>query len=831
YPEAEGRDRFLYGLGWSYFKLGDMPKSAENFEMLVENYPNSGLAVTAYLQLGEARAQMKNYKRAAKAYEQALSKAKDPADAKTARYDLAWAYYQAKMFKEASDVLDGMLANRKDLDSPDYIEAENLLARCKLYIGDYPPAISIFEKIADKYPSNPLAQDALMGLAEAYERHDEPYKAVDTYKRLLKNYPESSMKAEALFGIGRNFLEQENFPQAVEGFKALLAQITSPDYREKGLFGLAESFYGEKDYPDAKENYSSYLQQFPDGPRRDQALYGLAWSRMGLKEYQASYESFMKLSAQTKDKSLVPEALLDAGEALYDQGKYAGAEKQYKDVLAKFPGTGQASKAVYALAWTELKLNNAKDAASGFEEFSKANPKDPLSKEADYQRALILIQQGDLKAGAALLKSVADRDPSGDVGSRAKLALVKALTAQGDQAQAQAQAQAILDQLKKNGSTDLVQEAVFQQAFLKFNQQDFTEARKLFDEFVKKYPGSGYELKARYFSALSAINLKDYQAAAGGLKKVADSTDPVLKPGALYWYADSCYNLKKYQDAFDAYTSFISAYPADKSLPEAEYGRAWALDKLNRTSDAEAAFKDLAIKYPDGPHAAEAWYKVGGYGIAAKDFTTAASAFENFLKLKQDGSLKADASFQLGEALEALNKNDEAAKAYLDAEAAGGPLKAPSALRAGKLLASAGKYAPACAEFDTAAQDGNFAGEALVGKGKALFAQKKYDEAIAALKNAADHTQTLEVRADGYYTSGECFSAKSDYKDAIIGYTKCVVLGENPYRADSMLKIAESYAALGEKGKAELAYKDFLGAYPDGPKAAQAKEALKKLEG
>ena len=116
-------------------------------------------------------------------------------------------------------------------------------------------------------------------------------------------------------------------------------------------------------------------------------------------------------------------------------------------------------------------------------------------------------------------------------------------------------------------------------------------------------------------------------------------------------------------------------------------------------------------------------------------------------------------------------------------------------------------------------------------KGKALFAQKNYDDAVTALRKAADYSQALDVRADGYYTAGECFSAKSDYKDAIIEYTKCVVLGENPFRADSMLNIAESYVSLGEKDKAALAYKDYLGAYPDGPNAPKAKEALKKLEG
>ena len=112
YPDAQERDRYLYGLSWVLLQTwghaggrGELRKAGGR----VSGFGN--LAVTACMQLGEARARMKNYEQAADAYKRALAKAKDPADIKTARYDLAWAYYQAKMFKEAEQALVEMMGS------------------------------------------------------------------------------------------------------------------------------------------------------------------------------------------------------------------------------------------------------------------------------------------------------------------------------------------------------------------------------------------------------------------------------------------------------------------------------------------------------------------------------------------------------------------------------------------------------------------------------------------------------------------------------------------------------------------------------------------------
>ncbi|HLB25901.1 MAG TPA: tetratricopeptide repeat protein, partial [Nitrospirota bacterium] len=281
----------------------------------------------------------------------------------------------------------------------------------------------------------------------------------------------------------------------------------------------------------------------------------------------------------------------------------------------------------------------------------------------------------------------------------------------------------------------------------------------------------------------------------------------------------------------NSYSSFISFYPANRLVPEAEYGRAWAYDKLGRAKEAKEAFKGLAAKYPDGAHAPDAWYKVGEYSYKEKDYPEVAAAFEKYLALRPDSKLKADADYQLGVAREALGQDEAAAQAFIAASGAGGPLKAPSALRAGRLLAKLGKGAEALPYFDTAAGDPDFASEALVGKGRALLQANKYDEAVVALKKASEHTATAETRAEGYYLAGEASVALRDYKGAVLEYTKSTVVGDTKFKPLSLMGIAGAYEKLGENEKALGAYKKFLDAYQSDEKASEAQAAIKRLEG
>jgi tetratricopeptide (TPR) repeat protein len=163
--------------------------------------------------------------------------------------------------------------------------------------------------------------------------------------------------------------------------------------------------------------------------------------------------------------------------------------------------------------------------------------------------------------------------------------------------------------------------------------------------------------------------------------------------------------------------------------------------------------------------------------------------------------------------------------------AAGGPLKGPAAIRAGRILVKYGKPADALAHFDAVAGDREYASEALVGRGRALLMENKYDDALESLRKAPDYPADTAVRAEGYSLAGDACYGKGDFKGAIVEYTKATLLGDSDFKGPALFGAASSYAALGEKDKALAAYRKYLDAYPEGSKSLEAKEAIKKLEG
>ena len=76
-----------------------------------------------------------------------------------------------------------------------------------------------------------------------------------------------------------------------------------------------------------------------------------------------------------------------------------------------------------------------------------------------------------------------------------------------------------------------------------------------------------------------------------------------------------------------------------------------------------------------------------------------------------------------------------------------------------------------------------------------------------------------------FFTSGQIYLEKKDYKKAIRDFETCLEM--NPRNADAHLALGQAFEGQGDREKAAQAYRETLKYVPDYP---EAKEALKRLE-
>lgn len=166
-------------------------------------------------------------------------------------------------------------------------------------------------------------------------------------------------------------------------------------------------------------------------------------------------------------------------------------------------------------------------------------------------------------------------------------------------------------------STD-EKEAFYSQAWSRFEEGRFTEAKSLFEEFKTRFPDPVLSEEADYKIAECLYNLKDYLALKGHLRLLFEKYHPT--PLLRFYLAEGCFYDREYQCARENYQQALESI-SDSYLKNSLYlGLAWSYLKLNDYPQAIAYFDKLLQNQPSEEEAengllgkAESLYNLNDY--------------------------------------------------------------------------------------------------------------------------------------------------------------------------------------------------------------------------
>lgn len=114
---------------------------------------------------------------------------------------------------------------------------------------------------------------------------------------------------------------------------------------------------------------------------------------------------------------------------------------------------------------------------------------------------------------------------------------------------------------------ELSAEEAYEMAYHLFQSNENEAARKAFDQFVRRHPGSS------------------------------------LIDNALFWIGETYYRAEDYENAVLQYQKVVKEYPNGSKGPDALLKMGYALEKMNEPGAAIAAMERLLKVYPDAPQA------------------------------------------------------------------------------------------------------------------------------------------------------------------------------------------------------------------------------------
>lgn len=196
--------------------------------------------------------------------------------------------------------------------------------------GDYMLAIEAFKRVALDSPLHEYADDALIGLADAYRQISDYASAEQEYRALLRDYPHSPLVPEAEYKLGLCFYEQS---PRVQLDQAMTEQA------------MSQLEYFVDAYPESEFVADAEARILEMRSKLASKSYDAAMLYMSLKRPAAARVYLDSVIIDFADTVWARRAMLAKARMLAADGSREEALEVYRSLIELHPGTEEAELA------------------------------------------------------------------------------------------------------------------------------------------------------------------------------------------------------------------------------------------------------------------------------------------------------------------------------------------------------------------------------------------------------------------------------------------------------------------------------------------------------
>jgi TolA-binding protein len=689
----------------------------------------------------------------------------------------------------------GLFPDSEHVAVLDHWHAANLLAQ-----GRAVEAAALAERQLDRTdaPSDYRWRTLLLH-ATALEQSGRAADAERAYLAMVDELP-ASERADALFRAGQIAYQAARYREAAETFGRILFAHADSPRAPQALFAQADASLLAGQPAAAAERFRRYLELFPDGELAGVALTRLPFLYLSMEEFALATEAADAV-LQTQPAAPLPGRLHQVkGEAALGLGDPAGAVIALTAALAAGLDDANAQRAAYYLALSYLQTEQR---PSGLEWLERAGhgPDSGLAASAILNRAYLLIQDGELEAGAKALQSFAEEYPNHPRVTEALQILAQTREALGDTeaaldawerlwlARQAAATNAVLEsagpaqatmvgllrvadaavaideddralrllaELRRFGAPPESLEAIYRIGRIYGTRGEHKRAAGFYREVVDAGPSGELNGRARLALGAELYNAGEYEEA---LLYLRDGDGGVWEPYRHLALGRVYYRLRRSDEANTALAVAAQA-PDETVAAEASYLYAAAHYQGGRYDPARDSYLEFTERFPDAAQVPSAFYRAALSELRmdrpdpARDLlTTALTTIESReARAGQpeptDGvDLAQEILYMLVDGALLAGRADDAGAALekLRVRAPGGLMAAEAGLRHGQYLVANGQEDAGLQALQQVAAD---AGDDGPGR-RALQAAADAAEALSRYDEAADlHWRTLLAADD-----------------------------------------------------------------------------------
>jgi tetratricopeptide (TPR) repeat protein len=598
-----------YQMANCYLESGNKTAARAAFENCYQADSNSLLAEASLFFSAKLSDELNLQSQATNRYVKLIDRYSDGPFTEEARSNLGNILLNGKNYKEAIRILSAIkkpnTADLTNLQRVTYYRAEELYLN-----NNFADAEEFFKKAAEANYDLKMSGLANFWLSElAYK--EQNYKQSIEYILLFQETKEvrsSKFYKHSFYNLGYNYLKLANYAKAVEAFANYEKRdipVQNIEVYTDAVLRMADCYFADKNYTNSLTYYDLMIQKDLKGA--DYALFQKALI-LGLLNKNAEKVSTLKLLEKNYAHSTyIDDAVFEIADNYLKNEEYQEAAIAFENLIVKYPRSVFLRQAILNKA---LALFNLKQDDPALEEIKKLITNYPSSEEA--KEALPMVQTIFVNQGKG----------------EEYLNFIK-----------------VLPNIVISASTQ--DSLSYESAFILYQKENYEKASKGFGNYIQRFPGGYFILKANYFKAESDYKLKKYDDALLHYEYVANALRNEYSERCTRQSAVLLNLRKNYEKAFDYFAALERIASNRDNLQLALLGQMRTCSFLGkRDSAAQASFRYLGSAIAQKEGSIEAHAFIGRYYMAQQNYDSALISYQYVLK-ENKGLLGAEAKYHV----------------------------------------------------------------------------------------------------------------------------------------------------------------------------------------
>jgi TolA-binding protein len=568
--------------------------------------------------------------------------------------------------------------------------------------GDHLLAIDYFERAFEIEMPAAKAAPLLFWIAELYIKIGDHDAARSNYLLLSNLYRTHPLSPQALYARGRLYLEDQQFAQTTEAFELLRERHQfSLEARRIGT-ALGESYFRQGRYQEAIISLRNALANLEDKDQQGKAVLLIAESYNYLDQLDEAstwYLRFVNQHAGDPNERLAHYGL---GWVYHKQQIYHWAAQSFGRAVESIDDE-ITQKALYYKAVNE-KLSGRYDLAlQTFQQFGNRYSTGYWAEKAYYEWAIVHYEIGDNVSALDVLLNLIRSGTRLENGGDVYTLLGEAYFANNEFGRA-VDAFEVAEKMADIDPAVKLQ-ARFQRGWVLFQNHAFEVAQPIFAGVYAEQPTGR------------------------------------LAAEALFWNADSYYNMERYDRAAELFTQFLNRFPSHEMSGAAQYSLGWSYFRIGQYDRAVEPLRLFLQEYKAPPIAlfpydVDTKLRLGDSYYALRRYQEAITYYEQAISSPAGGDYAlfqvANSYYRAEQTYEAVSTFRRLLRTYPESR-----LREQSLYNIGYIYFLAGNFEQAISEFQLVIRQyrgSNWAARAQYNIGDAYYNAGQYSDAIEAYR-------------------------------------------------------------------------------------------------